>query len=87
VSINTADPLDEFRALKVGHANGCSVGKIIQDLPEKDAEALKLALKQPLDDIEHAVISRWLGTKGHKITASTIGRHRNDECSCARANA
>lgn len=53
----------------------CSVGSLPPSLRQlvEDADAT----------VTHSVISKFLVSKGHKVRAFTVSRHRRGECSCA----
>jgi hypothetical protein len=70
--------LSEFR--KPARAVKCGVKSAINGLD--DADTLIAALGEA--DITTASIHLWLRKRGEKIAASTIARHRKQECACYR---
>jgi hypothetical protein len=59
----------------------CSVGKMLDQLSEGDAAAMKQALANP--DTRAVDLSALLRAHGYRIMAHTLRRHRNDQCSCS----
>jgi hypothetical protein len=70
--------LSEFR--KPARAVKCAVKTAIETLDE--GETLIAALGEA--DITTASIHQWLRKRGQKIAASTVARHRKQECACYR---
>jgi hypothetical protein len=74
--------MDEFKQASEGLKKGprCSVGQILEALPEPEAQELR----QALDDIslQSTVIARVLTDRGHKVSGQTLGHHRRKACSC-----
>lgn len=67
-----ANPLDGF----------CTVGKIIEQLPKEDGEALISALKSRAST---RAIYRVLKDEGFKLERQTVTLHRKGFCRCAEA--
>ena len=70
--------LSEFR--KPARAVKCGVKTAIETLDE--GETLIAALGEA--DITTASIHQWLRKRGQKIAATTVARHRKQECACYR---
>lgn len=71
------EALEAERAKKPGYR--CSVCKLLDELPDDDAQALREALNTPL--VQGAQISRALQAEGHDIKQNTVTRHRRGDCS------
>ena len=58
----------------------CTMGIVLQELPEDDIKGLLQALDNPT--IKSTAIRRALEGRGYKVNDNTIGRHRRKECLC-----
>ena len=74
--------LDEVAAFNGGISTTCSVSTVRVLLDKDDAATLDAALAAPLKEIQHKAIHRWLKSKGHQVSDTTIGTHRKGGCSC-----
>lgn len=70
-----------FRIKSRGPGLRCGVERLMEKLESGDRKVLQAALDDR--DVEHAAIVRVLKAEGHKLSALTVGRHRNGECRCA----
>lgn len=63
------------------HGLPCSVGKLLEDLPADEADALRHMLGNgwSMTQIYEAVTN-----EGHQIGMQTINRHRSRACRCFR---
>lgn len=57
----------------------CSLGLLIETLPESDRKALLAALASGMAG---AKIAAALRAEGHHMKGHTVQRHRNQECGC-----
>lgn len=57
----------------------CSVGQLLNELDDIDAQALRNALES---NMRGESISTALRGEGHRIAGTTIQRHRRNRCSC-----
>lgn len=62
------------------HSKQCTIGALLNDLPDNDAVALEATLAS--DRIPHADIAAALNNNGFKIAAQTVARHRRALCRC-----
>lgn len=76
--MNLTDALQHEREAGTRKGPGCSLCRLITELPEEDSAALVTALAE--ETFTHAGISRALRESGHPIGGMTVGRHRNGEC-------
>lgn len=60
----------------------CTIAALLSTLDKADAKALSSALADPR--VTGAAISRALVREGHRVSAETVMRHRNEECRCGR---
>jgi molybdopterin-guanine dinucleotide biosynthesis protein A len=70
--------LSEFR--QPVRAVKCAIKTAIETLDE--ADTLLAALDAP--DITTASIHLWLRKRGEKMAATTVARHRKQDCACYR---
>jgi len=70
--------LSEFR--KPARAVKCGIKTAIETLDE--AETLLAALQAP--DITTSSIHQWLRRRGETMAATTVARHRKQDCACYR---
>lgn len=63
------------------HGLPCSVGRLLADLPEAEADALRHMLGNgwSMNQIYDA-----LSDEGHNVGRQTINRHRSRSCRCFR---
>lgn len=74
--------LSEFKALSA-KSNGCTIGRILEQLPDKDSTNLRAALAADINEISHTAIESWLAKRDVKVGVGPIGRHRRGACNCA----
>jgi hypothetical protein len=70
---------DDLRITRRINRLQCSVGSLLESLPDADAAALADALA---GDATAAQISRVLQGHGHDIAGNTLARHRRGDCAC-----
>jgi hypothetical protein len=58
----------------------CHVAYALRVLHPDDADSLRRALAN--DEVQHAEIARALRAEGVRVAGHTIGRHRNNGCTC-----
>ena len=78
-----ADRLDEAPRRQTGFA--CSVGALLDKLPDDEAKALELMMNGL--GWSAARIYDALIDEGHTVGRQTIGRHRSKSCSCFKSAA
>lgn len=57
----------------------CSIGRILDALDDVDQSALISSLH---GSMLHTAIARALTSNDHRVSASTVARHRRGDCSC-----
>ena len=75
--MSLSDRLANYEPPRIGAL--CRTCLLLKQLPEKDAEALRVALADKR--ISSGGLSRILKEEGHKIAETTLRRHRKGECS------
>ena len=80
----TESLLEEMRSIQNAKKIGatCSVSKVMENMPEDEAAALRIVLSD--NSIDSMTIEVWLGRKGHTLRRHTISRHRRGECTCQK---
>jgi hypothetical protein len=71
-----SDRIANYEAPRIGAA--CRTCALLKSLPEKEAEALRVALADKR--FSNGGLSRILRDEGYKIAESTLRRHRKGEC-------
>lgn len=61
----------------------CSVGKLLGSLPDKEQEGLRSILSN--DAWTNPQINAAILAEGHTVSETQIGKHRRNQCRCARA--
>ncbi len=77
--------LEEARAAQQGkrRAGGiCGIHKVIEQMDEKDAADLAVAMDDP--DIDSATLTTVIKSRGFYLGLETMQRHRRGACSCER---
>jgi hypothetical protein len=66
------------------HGIPCSVGELLDSLPEPEAKALEVMLTSGWSQAEiHAAVT----AEGHYVGRQTINRHRSQACRCYQVGA
>lgn len=74
--MSLSDRIAEYKPPRI--EGSCKVCVILETLPEKDAEALRVAVEDAR--ISNAGLSRILRDEGFQIQETTVRRHRRSEC-------
>lgn len=73
--------LDSIKAENYsGPSPGCTIGQLLESMPEADRKDLVVALADPT--IQHTAIVRALKNRDYPVKPSAVPRHRKGECSC-----
>lgn len=76
------DDLDNISGFTKKSGMGCSVCKLLRQLPDDESKALDAALKNK--DILGSALSRALANNGHKVSGGTLNRHRAGLCASGK---
>jgi hypothetical protein len=80
----TVDELAEVRRYQRPRVVTCSIGRLLEELPERQSHLLGLACADP--SILGVTIEAWLAKEcGVSRDSQTIQRHRKGVCRCGRA--
>lgn len=78
--MSTEPDLSEFEALSHPRRTECGVKKALAQLDAGDLAQLSAALEAT--HITGSAISTWLRSRGIRVAAQTINRHRRESCNC-----
>lgn len=74
--MSIAKRVAEYQGPRLGAR--CRTCVLLEELPQEEAEALKVALVDPR--ISNAGLAAILKAEGYSIADSTVRRHRKGEC-------
>ena len=74
--MSLSDRIADYKPPRIGAS--CKTCSLLASLPDKEAEALRVALDDPR--ISNAGLSRILKEEGYQIQETTVRRHRKGEC-------
>ena len=66
------------------HGMPCSIGKLLVDLPPKEAQALRTILASPWRIWPHKAVEDALEAEGHRFGVGQVGKHRRGTCRCPK---
>lgn len=87
---------DRLAGEMIATPRGCVIGRLLDTLPDSDADALQTAIEnvrhahergihpQARNGITATAIHRALNAEGHKMTAYTVQTHVYGRCGCGR---
>lgn len=81
--LGTSPLAEAFAATGTIKGPACGIARLLLQLDADDRALVESWLAADKNTIAHAHISRALTKVGHRVDASSVGRHRRGECLCS----
>ena len=74
------DPFSDF----LPQPKKCKLARVLEELDDPHADALRKALAMPPKEMSHLRIARVVTDWGHSVSDSSVEAHRAADCVCFR---